>query len=93
MVVAQDQKVIDALVTLLESNAGYQIGFFGGLLSLSQGEAGRFTVNRIEYDAETRISNWIFEETFGDPREAAEWFERKRREYQLGFDIERELNQ
>ena len=88
-----NKKITDALITLLESGSGYKISFFGGLLSLRQLEDGRFSVNRIDLDAETGKENWIFEEIFVDAREAAKFFERKRREYRLGFEIERELNQ
>ena len=86
--VERDEKVIDALVTLLESNVGYQIDFFGGLLSLYQLEDLRFSVNRYEHDAKSGRNKWIFEEIFENARDAVEFFEQKRRECELGFDIE-----
>ena len=91
MTVERDEKVIAALVTLLESNVGYQVGFFGGMLDMYQLEDGRFVVNRKHYDSESRVTTWEYEEIFEDAREATEFFEQKRREHELGFDIEGKL--
>lgn len=93
MIIKQDEKVINSLVTLLESNVGYEISFCNNLLQLYQLEDLRFAVNRYEYDAENPSkSRWIYEELFDDAREAVEFFEQKRREYKLGFDIEGALH-
>ena len=88
MLIERDEKVINALVILLESNVGYQVSMFSDLLQLYQLEDLRFAVNRYEYDAESRKSKWVYEELFDVAREAVEFFEQKRREYELGFDIE-----
>lgn len=91
MLIENDEKVIEALVTLLESNIGYGIDLFG-LLSLYQLEDGRFSVNRFVYDSETREFLHDFEELFENARQAVEFFEKKRQEYEVGFDIESKLN-
>ncbi len=91
MIIERDEKVINALETLLESNVGYQIGFFGGMLAVYQLEDGRFVVNRKDYNSESRVTTWAYEEIFENARDAAEFFEQKRREHELGFDIEGEL--
>ena len=88
MLIERDEKVIDALVILLESNVGYGISLFADLLKLYQLEDLRFAVNRYEHDTESHKSKWVYEELFNDAREAVEFFEQKRREYELGFDIE-----
>ncbi len=98
MMIERNEKVINALVNILESKVGYQISLFG-LLKIYQLEDMRFAVNHYEYDAEGHQFNWVYEELFEDAREAVEFFEQKRREYELGFDIEgalfreEELNQ
>lgn len=46
----QDEKITQALVTLLESNIGYGIDFFGGMLKLYQLEDTRFSVNHFCYN-------------------------------------------
>ena len=62
------------------------------MLQLYQLHDQRFAVVRYEYDAEdTSKSKWIYEELFDDAREAVEFFEQKRREYELGDDIEAAL--
>lgn len=91
MLIERDEKVINALVILLESNVGYGINMFGDMLQLYQLEDLRFAVNRYNQDPESRKTKWVFEELFDDAREAVEFFEQKRREYELGFDIEGEL--
>jgi hypothetical protein len=88
LMIERNETVINALVNLLESNVGYQISLFG-LLELYQLEDKRFAVNRYEHDTENQSKDkWIYEELFDDAREAVEFFEQKRREYELGFDIE-----
>jgi hypothetical protein len=77
-----NEKIIDALVTLLESNVGYEITFFGRMLSIYQHEDGRFVVNGDKI---------LQEEVFDNAHEAVEFFEQKRREHEIGFDIEDEL--
>lgn len=92
MIIKRDEKVINALVFLLETNIGYGISLFG-LLDLYQLEDQRFAVNRHAQDVESSGGNkWIYEEIFEDVREAVEFFEQKRREYELGFDIEAALS-
>jgi hypothetical protein len=91
MLIERDEKVINALVILLESNVGYQINMVSDLLQLYQLEDLRFAVNRYEYDTESRKTKWVYEELFNDAREAVEFFEQKHREYELGFDIEEAL--
>ena len=88
MLIERDEKVINALVVLLESNVGYGISMYSDLLQLYQLEDLRFAVNRYEHNPESRKSKWVYEELFDDAREAVEFFEQKRREYELGFDIE-----
>lgn len=91
MIIERNETVINALVNLLESNVGYQISLVG-LLQLYQLEDMRFAVNRYEHNAENPgRDKWIYEELFDDAREAVEFFEQKRREYELGFDIEAAL--
>ena len=92
MITETSEKVIESLIVLLESGIGYQITFFGNALTMYELEDGRFSVNRQHYNSETRVTTWEFEELFEDAREAVEFFERKRQEYQLGFDIEYKLN-
>lgn len=92
MITETSEKVIESLIVLLESGIGYQIRFFGDAIIMYQLEDGRFSVNRQHYNAETRVTTWEFEELFQDARKAVEFFERKRQEYQIGFDIEYKLN-
>lgn len=90
--IERDEKVINALVTILESNIGYQINLAGGLLRLYQLHDLRFAVNRYEYNPENpERDKWVYEELFDDARQAVEFFEQKRREYELGDDIEAAL--
>jgi hypothetical protein len=100
MKIALDEKVMEAMVTILESNVGYQISLVSDLLQLYQLHDLRFAVNRYEYDPENPSkSKWIYEELFDNARDAVEFFEQKRREYELGDDIaealmrEDEINQ
>jgi len=88
----REKQIINALVILLDSNVGYEIGFFRGMLSTYQLEDGRFVVNRKDY-IPNQGDKYLYEEIFDSSLEAAEFFEKKRREHELGFDFERELNQ
>ena len=90
MVIERDEKVINALETLLESNVGYQISFFGGMLAVYQLEDGRFVVNRKDW-VKNIGDQYHYEEIFENAREAVEFFELKRREHEFGFDIEAAL--
>jgi len=84
----RDEKVVEALVTLLESNVGYSISLFESL-QLHQLEDMKFAVNRYEHNpAKPGKVKWIYEKLFEDAREAVEFFEQERRKYELGFDIE-----
>lgn len=82
-----DEKILNAIVTLLESNVGYGIEFFG-VLTLNQLEDLSYAVSHKKYEAETRVYVFDFEEIFIDAKEAAEFFLQKRREYELGYDFE-----
>ena len=100
VMIERDEKVINSLVTILESNVGYQISMYSDLLQLYQLEDLRFAVNRYNYNPdEPSRFKWIYEELFDDAREAVDFFEQERRKYELGFDIEgalfreEELNQ
>ena len=88
--IEQDQKIIDALVMLLDSDVGYEISFYGGMFSTYELEDGRFVVNRKDWIKDYG-DKYLYEEIFDNAREAAEFFEQKRREHEFGFDIEREL--
>ena len=87
LIIERDEKVINALKTLLESNVGYEIVFYGGMLALYQLEDGRFVVNRKDWVKDIG-DQYFYEETFENAREAVEFFELKRREHEFGFDIE-----
>ena len=87
MTVERDEKIINALETLLGSNIGYEISFFGGMLAVYQLEDGRFVVNRKDWVKDIG-DQYHYEETFENAREAVEFFELKRREHEFGFDIE-----
>lgn len=88
--IERNKKVEDALVTLLESNVGYNVDLFC-FLTLRHLEDGTFAVSRHEYDeAHPSQLRFMYEEIFEDARKAVEFFEEKRREYELGYDFERE---
>ncbi|MDQ3798731.1 MAG: hypothetical protein M3384_04720 [Acidobacteriota bacterium] len=83
-----DEKISEAIITLLNSNVGYAIAIFGGTLRLKQLEDLSFAVSREEFNPTTNKFDFDFEEIFSDAGEAAEFFLKKRREYELGFDFE-----
>lgn len=83
-----DAKIAQAIITLLQSNVGYGIEFFGFALHIRQLESLEFAVSREKYNPETQRDEFDFEKIFTDVREATEFFLQKRREYQLGYDFE-----
>jgi len=83
-----DNEISKAIVTLLESNVGYGIEFFGGILSLYQLEDLTYVVGYKKYNSETQELDFDFEQIFTDAKEATSFFLQKRREYELGFDFE-----
>ncbi|MCD9186003.1 MAG: hypothetical protein LUM44_06200 [Pyrinomonadaceae bacterium] len=85
-----DAKIAQAIVTLLQSNVGYGIEFFGFTLPLRHLDNLDFAVSRKKYDPETQRDDLDFEKIFTDGKEAADFFLRKRREYELRFDFEAE---
>lgn len=88
MKIELDEKVMEAMTTILESGVGYQISLDVDWLQLYQLHDLRFAVVRHKYDPENpSISKWVYEELFDDAREAVEFFEQERRKYELGDDI------
>ena len=86
-----DNKISEAIITLLESNVGYGIEFFGGMLKLIQLEDLTFAISHEKFDAETKKFHFKFEKIFTDANEATHFFLQKRREYELGYDFESEI--
>lgn len=86
-----DEKNLDAIVALLESNVGYGIEFFGLTLSVGQLEDLRCAVSHEKYDSESNKFHFDFERIFDDANEAAKFFLQKRREFELGYNFESEL--
>lgn len=83
-----DEKISKAIITLLESNIGYGIEFFGLELHIRQLEDLTFAVGHEKYNTETRRTEFDFEKLFDNATEAIEFFLQKRREYELGYDFE-----
>ncbi len=88
-----DEKILQAIVTLLESNVGYGIEFFGFRLLIRQLEDLTFAVSHQKYNPETRQDIFDFEKIFVDVQEATNFFLQKRLEYEIGYDFEIEENQ
>lgn len=78
-----DEKIIQAMVTLLENEVAYGICLYAYELQTYQLHDGRFAVNSLRYDPETGKEHYVFEELFGTALEAATFFENKRRELGL----------
>lgn len=85
-----DEKIAEAILTLLESNVGYGIEFFGLMLSVRQLDDLTFAVSHEKFNPEIKDFEFDFEKLFENAREATEFFLKLRREYQLGYDFERE---
>ncbi|HLM03529.1 MAG TPA: hypothetical protein VK400_20915 [Pyrinomonadaceae bacterium] len=89
-----DEKISQAIVTLLESNIGYSVDFYGKILCIRQLDDLTFAVSHKKYDPETTRHVFDFERIFTDAKEATEFFLQKRLEYELGadFEIEKQPN-
>lgn len=83
-----EEKMLNAIVTLLEFNVGYGVEFFGLQLHIRQLEDLSFAVSHKKYDIETKEHVFNFEKLFDDVTEAAEFFLQKRREFEIGYDFE-----
>lgn len=87
-----DEKISEAIITLLESNVGYGIEFWGRTLEVSQLEDLTFLVTHERYNPETRKFDFDLEKIFTNAKEATHFFLQKRREYELGYDFEVEFS-
>lgn len=83
-----DGKISQSIITLLESNIGYSVDFFGKTLCIRQLDDLSFAVSHEKYNLETRKFDFDFEKIFEDAKEATEFFLQKRVEYELGADFE-----
>jgi hypothetical protein len=84
----KDNKISEAIITLLESNVGYSIDFFGGMLLIRQLEDLTFAVSHEKYNPKKEAFIFQFEKLFKDSVTATKFFLQKRREYELGYDFE-----
>ncbi len=82
-----DEKISQAIITLMESNIGYSVKC-GGLLLIRHLDDLTFAVSHEKYNLETRKCEFDFEKIFEDAKEATEFFLQKRIEYELGADFE-----
>lgn len=87
-----DAKISQAIITLLESNIGYSIDFYGGILCIRQLDDLTFAVTHQRFNVETKRHNFDYEKIFTDARKATEFFLQKRIEYKLGADFEVEIS-
>ena len=86
-----DEKISKAIFTLLESNVGYGIEFFGLELHIRQLDDLTFAVGHQKCNPETQKTEFDFELIFDNATEATKFFLQKRKEYELGYDFEIEL--
>lgn len=87
-----DAEISQAIITLLESNIGYSIDFYGGILCIRQLDDLTFAVSHQKFNAETKGHVFDYEKIFVDAKEATEFFLEKRIEYRLGADFEVEIS-
>ena len=78
-----DKKIIEAMVTLLESEVAYGICMYGYELNAYRMEDGRIVVNSLRYHPVTHQESYVFEEIFDTALEAAIFYEKKRHELDL----------
>jgi hypothetical protein len=76
----------DLIAKIISNGSGHEVSMFGDF-SIYQLEDGRYAVNSCQ-----RIKDKEDEEEhlFEDPMEAAEYFEKRRKELELGFEFEKE---
>jgi hypothetical protein len=83
-----DDKISEAIITLLSSNVGYSIEFFGRMFVICQLEDLTFAVRHQKFNSELKKFEFDFEKIFTDVKEATNFFLRKRREFEIGYDFE-----
>ncbi|MEK7724415.1 MAG: hypothetical protein AAB336_08725 [Acidobacteriota bacterium] len=86
-----DEKISQAIISLLESNIGYSVDLYQTLV-IRQLDDLTFAVSHEKYIAETRKYVFDYEKIFMDAKEATEFFLQKRVEYELGSDFEMEIS-
>ena len=84
-----DEKISQAITTLLESNIGYSIDC-DAMLVIRQLDDLSFAVSHEKHNPETHKFDFDFEKIFTDAKEATKFFIQKRVEYELGADFEAE---
>lgn len=82
-----NQKIVEAMVTLLESGIGYSVSLVPELVVRPLHD-GTFAVEREQYDEKSKNFHHVYEKIFQHPRAAVEFFEQERIKYELGDDFE-----
>lgn len=81
---SQQSELEEAMIKLITSDAGYSISLFIDVLLLWPVADGSFAVSESDFEGHE-----IDEKVFVTAAEAVAFFEKRRRERQLGWDFER----